>query len=434
MDGWEATRRIREWAQTHNLPQPMVMMITAHGRETLALRTEAEQDMINGFLVKPVTASMLYEALMDASSGNTSVRKIAKGRNSARQLVGMRILVVEDNLINQQVADELLTAQGAIVSLAANGQLGVDAVASAAPQFDIVLMDVQMPVLDGYQATRIIRNELGIAYLPIVAMTANAMASDRDACIAAGMNEHIGKPFDMRKLVSLLIRMTGLQPMPESTEELVASPAEVRNFPEIAGLELRTALNRMSGMQSLYLRTAQDFVKIMETIIPELQQCLVAGDKQKAVMRLHTLKGNAGTLGATELAAKAAKFEKLCATGAGMQECEEGLGGFEILIRSTQRNLNEAIVLLESPTAGGKPFAVRPFNQPVSDEAIEALRRIAEMAQASEMEVLQEFAQAREVLKELPVEFVDALDLSLQELDLDLAGSQCETMLSKLYM
>jgi two-component system sensor histidine kinase/response regulator len=410
-----------------------MLMITAHGRETLALRTEAEQDMINGFLVKPVTASMLYDALMDASSGKTSIRKLAKGRNSARQLIGMRILVVEDNLINQQVADELLTAQGAIVSLAANGQLGVDAVAAAAPQFDIVLMDVQMPVLDGYGATRVIRDELGLRDLPIVAMTANAMASDRDACIAAGMNEHIGKPFDMGKLVSLLIRTTGLQTTPATTLESVAAPPEAQNIPEIAGLELQTALNRMSGMQSLYLRTARDFVRLIDTVIPELQQFLAAGDKQKATMRLHTLKGNAGTLGATALAAEAGKLEKLCSTDSGMQECEKGLGLFEILVRSTQKTLNAAIAALESQSSSTRPVPANTSGQPVSAAVIAALRRIAELAKASDLEALQVFAQARDLLSALPIQSVDALDSALQDMDLEKARTLCEDMLSGLH-
>ncbi len=432
MDGWEATRRIREWAQLANVPQPLVMMITAHGREMLAQRTEAEQDTINGFLVKPVTASMLYDALMDASSGNTSIRKIAKGRNSARQLIGMRILVVEDNLINQQVADELLTAQGAIVSLAANGQLGVDAVAAAAPQFDVVLMDVQMPVLDGYGATRFIRNDLGLTDLPIVAMTANAMASDRDACIVAGMNEHIGKPFDMARLVSLLIRMTGLQPPTAASDDSVALTGAMPTIPEIAGLDLQTALNRMSGMQSLYVRTAREFVRIIDTIIPELQQCLAAGDTQKAMMRLHTLKGNAGTLGATELAAEAAKLEKACATGQGIPSGEEGLGRFEILAQSTQKTLNAAIAALESQSPTTRSAVPgKTSGQPVSSAAIAVLRRIAEMARVSDMGVLQERAQAGELLSELPAESADALDLALQDLDFELTAKVCDAMVVK---
>jgi len=116
--------------------------------------------------------------------------------------------VVEDNLINQQVAEELLSGQGAMVALAANGQLGVQVVQAAQPPFDAVLMDLQMPVLDGLSAARAIR-ALGYTALPIVAMTANAMASDRTDCLAAGMNDHIGKPFSIQDLCSRLLRLTG---------------------------------------------------------------------------------------------------------------------------------------------------------------------------------------------------------------------------------
>jgi PAS domain S-box-containing protein len=125
-----------------------------------------------------------------------------------RRLEGLRLLVVEDNLVNQQVARELLKHEGAMVEIADNGELGVAAVASAAPQFDAVLMDLQMPVMDGYAASRAIRQKLGLTRLPIIAMTANAMASDREACLAAGMNEHVGKPFNLKHLVEVLQRLT----------------------------------------------------------------------------------------------------------------------------------------------------------------------------------------------------------------------------------
>jgi signal transduction histidine kinase/DNA-binding response OmpR family regulator/HPt (histidine-containing phosphotransfer) domain-containing protein len=436
MEGWETTRRIREMAQSHGLPQPTVIMITAHGRETLAQRTEAEQALIDGFLVKPATASMLYDALMDAKSGSSGIRKLTKGRSKARQLTGMRILVVEDNLINQQVADELLSGEGALVSLAANGRLGVDAVAAAAPQFDVVLMDLQMPVLDGYGATRAIREELCLQDLPIIAMTANAMASDREACLAAGMNEHIGKPFDMAKLVSLLIRMTGLHadvPQVDNSHVSTSSPATELSVPEVAGLDIQTALNRMSGMRSLYARTAKDFVKIMGTAVPELQQCLNEGDKQQAMMRLHTLKGNAGTLGATALAVQAAQLEKLCKTSSGMAECEAALGLFEVLVRDTQGKLNEAIALLGAEERSKTPTTEKPpLTGGVGDAALQALQNITALAKAADLEVLLVFAQSRELLDEFPLESMDALDEALQSLDLETASSICDRMLLSL--
>jgi CheY-like chemotaxis protein len=206
MDGWETARQIRQLCQENGTVAPQIIMVTAHGRESLAQRTQQEQALINGFLVKPVTASMLLDAVMDA--GHEEARMRQNLRSSQRQLEGLRILVVEDNLINQQVAEELLNSEGALVSIASNGRLGVNAVAAANPQYHAVLMDIQMPVMDGYAATRVIRQELGLTRLPIIGLTANAMASDREACLQAGMNEHMGKPFDLAKLVSMLIRLT----------------------------------------------------------------------------------------------------------------------------------------------------------------------------------------------------------------------------------
>jgi PAS domain S-box-containing protein len=429
MDGWEASRRMRQLAQERGQPQPTIIMVTAHGRDMLAQRSESEQDLLNGFLVKPVTASMLYDALVDAGSGNSGLRHMAKGRSSKRQLSGMRILVVEDNLINQQVADELLSAQGALVSLAANGQLGVDAVAAAAPQFDVVLMDLQMPVLDGYAATRLIREQLGLTQLPIVAMTANALASDRETCLAAGMSEHIGKPFDLAKLVSLLIRMTGFQLSADQAEAQVQADVAIAAVPAIAGLDLHTALARMSGMRALYVRTAGDFIQIMEHVVPELQQFLLAGDQPMVLMRLHTLKGNAATLGVTQLAALAAQLEALCASGAGMQACAQALPPFEALIQSSQTLLRQAIAALDTAPADKAPAGAGVQAQA---RARAALLRLTALAAASDMEALQCFAEERQALSALPDDFVDRLDAALQDLDLEGARALGQDMLQQL--
>jgi CheY-like chemotaxis protein len=428
MDGWEATRQIRALADKRQLDPPKVVMVTAHGRETLAHRTEDEQGLINGFLVKPVTAAMLYEAWMEAGRGNTSVKKLGHGRSSKRQLEGLRVLVVEDNMINQQVADELLSAEGAIVSLAANGQLGVDAVAAAAPQFDVVLMDLQMPVLDGYGATRLIRENLELKDLPIVAMTANAMASDRDACLAAGMNEHIGKPFDMAKLVSLLIRLTGFQSEAEAAGAPVVEQAP-HKVPVVVGLEIEAALNRMSGLRSLYVRTARHFVKVMDDIPVELRQCLATEDKQRAVRCLHTLKGNAGTLGATELAAMAGTLEKLCSSGEGMKTCAEKLDLLEALIRRTQAQMTEAITRLNSETVAPATITTERRSPAVGVLAWDALQSIADLAKAADMAVLMEFSESRERLEGLPAEFLERLEEALQNLDLESVAAMCDEVL-----
>ncbi|WP_138513420.1 response regulator [Rhodoferax bucti] len=210
-DGWETTRRIREATQVNG---PLILMVSANGRAMMAERTADEQALLNGFLVKPVTASMLLDAVMDAQAASATA---ATGANPAapqtlakpQRLQGMKLLVVEDNKINQLVAKGLLKQEGADITLADNGRIAVDLLTAQPEAFDAVLMDVQMPVMDGYEATRTLRALPGFAELPVIAMTANAMASDREACLAAGMNDHVGKPFEIDHLVATLRHFTG---------------------------------------------------------------------------------------------------------------------------------------------------------------------------------------------------------------------------------
>lgn len=200
------------------------------------------------------------------------------------------------------------------------------------------------------------------------------------------------------------------------------------NLPREAGKRYQQALDRMSGMRGLYVRTARDFVKIMDTIVPELERCLKAGDRQFALMRLHTLKGNAGTLGATDLASMAAKLEVMCKSDAGMSECAQGLQDFSILVHSTQQKLSEAITRMEQ--------ASTETSLPASDarlkaNALDALREVAVLAAASDMEALMRFAEVREILSILPGDFTDRLDQALQDIDLETANVICEEMLSE---
>ena len=346
LDGWETTRHLRQTSKSCTGSEPLIIMLNALGRDTLAQRSALEQSMINGFLVKPATPLQLLDAVYEASVGNPGLRSASRGRNSQRQLAGMRILVVEDNLLNQQIAEELLTAEGALVSLAANGQIGVEAVSAAAPQFDVVLMDIQMPVLDGYGATRFIREQMLLTALPIIAMTANAMTSDRDACIAAGMSEHVGKPFDIAKLVSLLIRTTGFQVPQPALVNPKKSSLEPINDPAVAELDTAAAIARMAGMQSLYIAAAQEFSSNLGTVVDDLQPLFRDASQANAMMLLHTLKGNAGTLGAQGLFREAARLEALCKTPQGMVECAASMDQLSFLVQSTRTALDEAILKL----------------------------------------------------------------------------------------
>ncbi len=312
LDGWETSQRLR---QIPGLAESsLVVMVTAHGREMLAQRSAQEQSLLNGFLVKPVTASMLFDAVADARielAHPALLNRPVAARQ--RRLEGMRLLVIEDNLNNQQVAQELLEDEGASVTLADNGELGVAAVAAARPAFDAVLMDLQMPVMDGYTAATTIRQELGLALLPIIAMTANAMASDREACLAAGMNEHVGKPFDLDKLVSLLLRCTGrtnlpnLPNLPNSPKAVGAAaaaglPQELLAQAARSGIDLAGALERMAGNSGVYQRLLGSFAKDLAAMPGQLDALLQRGQRVDASRLMHTLKGLAATLGLKPLA------------------------------------------------------------------------------------------------------------------------------------
>ncbi len=299
MDGWETAQRIRAMRQAGQAP--VIIMITAHGREVLAERLESDNNPLNGFLVKPVTASMLFDALADASAGHaTALDRRSSNRPQAVPLAGLRLLVVEDNLTNQQVARELLTLQGAQVDVAGNGRQGIDRVAAAARPYDAVLMDLQMPDMDGFEATRILRGRMGLRQLPIIAMTANALPEDREKCLAAGMNDHVGKPINMKTLVAVLLRHCG---RPATAKPVAPSPAPILPLPELPpGFALANALERLGNNRETFVRMLGIFKLDQHSLREHLLEALQQHDLASAARELHTLKGLAGTLGASALA------------------------------------------------------------------------------------------------------------------------------------
>lgn len=298
MDGLNAARLIRDSAGDARLP--LVIMVTAHGREALA---DSEQDAdapFAAFLTKPVTPKQLADAVARVISG-TSVRRITPAYNVSKRLEGLRLLVVEDNYLNRQVAQELLMGEGAQVLLAEGGQEGVDTVVATPNVFDAVLMDIQMPGIDGLEATRLIRQDARFADLPIIAMTANASVADREVCLAAGMSDHIGKPIDLDKLVATLQHWTGTT-APENDASEPHSGAATENSEAV--------LRRFGGNLKLLQRMLSNFEPEMRKQLQQLNSHASQGDVKAVLAQLHMLKGSAGTMGARQLAAQAADLEQ----------------------------------------------------------------------------------------------------------------------------
>jgi PAS domain S-box-containing protein len=361
MDGWESGRRLKSAPISEALD--LLIMVTAHGRELLESKDLSEKNLLDGYLIKPVTASMLADALTLAhedrgGAGSAETRPQRQGG-----LQGLRILLVEDNETNQQVACELLAGEGARVTVAGNGQIAVDMLAADNAAFDLVLMDVQMPVMDGYTATRCIRGELGLSALPVIAMTANAMASDREACLQAGMTDHVGKPFDLTLLVRTIQQHTPQRRRPLAGSERAGAeevPSTALVLAAVQHIDLPTALQRLGGSTKAYARFLGRFIDDFPRQLQELTTAVAMGDFKTGARVAHTLKGLAGTLGITPLVDLSFKAEKGLAAARQPTHGEEPvrlLAGFDL---ERLRALLAALTQPDSTSA----MAVQVLNAP----------------------------------------------------------------------
>lgn len=226
------------------------------------------------------------------------------------KLDGLRILVVEDTLTFQDALRELLEMRGAHVDVADNGHMAVERVQAAVRPYDAVLMDIQMPIMDGYAATRLLRQTHDTTELPIFAMTAHVMPEDREASVAAGMNGHIAKPINIHHVVSLLLRYRKRDPVPTAQPaQHDASPAPVRakNPP---GFDLQAAMERLGNVGPIYLSLAKRYLESLDPAREALLQSLDRADLEMAARQLHTLRGSTLTVGAAELAESLAHMER----------------------------------------------------------------------------------------------------------------------------
>lgn len=313
MDGLQAARAVKADASLKH--PPAIVMVTAFGRDEV--REEAERLHLDGFLVKPVTRSMLLDALVDVfADADDQATAVANATVEGISLTGLRVLLVEDNDINQQIASELLEGVGAKVDIANNGREAVDTLSGGPipPPYDVVLMDLQMPVMDGHQATSKIRSDPRFTALPIYAMTAHATLEERNFCLANGMNGHIAKPLDPALLFDTLSKIP--RRIPEAVtpgtdvaaEVAVAAPPDV---PPVDGLDSADALRRVGGNTKLYVKLLRQFASQQADVIGEIRAALAANDAESAIRLAHTLKGVAGNLGARAVQDAAATVETL---------------------------------------------------------------------------------------------------------------------------
>ncbi len=316
MDGLDFARHALAMPPEH---RPCVLLVTAFARDE-ALRA-AEGLALSGVLNKPVTPSTLLDSLSVALGQHTPapVAPLHTGRlleNAHRQLAGARVLLVEDQPMNQELACDLLERAGLRVVLANHGAEALDKLRTEGP-FDGVLMDCQMPVMDGYTATREIRANPEWATLPIIAMTASALASDRDRVLSCGMNDHITKPLELGQMFTIMARwiVPGQRPgrnpadtMPPSEVPSATSPAAPASplGPPMPSLDTEDGLARCMGNLNLYQRLLKGFARTQSDFVQQLD---TAEDRDSVIRVAHTLKGLAGNIGATRLHEQASVLE-----------------------------------------------------------------------------------------------------------------------------
>ncbi|BAE50645.1 hypothetical protein amb1841 [Paramagnetospirillum magneticum AMB-1] len=307
-------------------PAPRLLMVTAYGREeVLNLITEAG---IEDVLIKPVSASILFDTIMRLFGCQPAEPRDVDGGHSSSEMHletirGARILLVEDNDLNQQVATELLGDAGFQVDVADDGAIALAKVRRNA--YDMVLMDMQMPVMDGVAATREIRRLGQFDHLPIVAMTANAMQRDRDRCLDAGMNDFITKPIDPDQLWAALLRWIAPRHSPAAAHGASApsETGEEHSIPRIDGLDTTTGLRRVQGKTRLYLTSLRKFAAGRKSVAGDIRAALEADDWSTAERLAHTTKGLAGMIGADEVQRRAADLEAALCDKLSRQEVED---------------------------------------------------------------------------------------------------------------
>ena len=424
MDGLETACRIKRDGGATGAAT--VIMASAFGREALA--RQDEDGCIDAFLRKPISPSALFDTIQNLFVGPRREARLRPGPGSTRAelglgapglglgapglglgapglglgapglglgapgLRGLRVLVVEDNEINRTVAEGLLRIVGIETETAADGREAVERLRSAPPDaFDAVLMDLQMPEMDGYEATREIRKDPRFARLPILAMTAHAMIGERDKCLEAGMNEHLTKPVDKEKVYAALARWTGrtvsspASPPPESE-------TDANRIPDLPGVDREAGLAVIGGDRRIYRELLVRFVEDHAEDARRTAAALARGDRETARRLAHTARGAGGNIGAGRVAEVAGALERAILDG------EEDIAGklarFERALDVAVNGIRAA-GLVESGAERETGVAPEP------EALVRELDALGDLLVADDMEAVECYESLRPILRSM---------------------------------
>lgn len=416
IDGIETARRIRALGLNKT---PKLCLVTAYGREEVHLASESAG--IDEVLIKPVAASTLFDAIARLFGRQRSSQAYCDSPISPdetqdailAEIAGKLILLVEDNEINQEIARDLLEDAGLKVDTANNGAIAIDMLRLKA--YDAVLMDVQMPVMDGLTATREIRRIPQFLSLPIIAMTANAMPQDRVRCIEAGMSDYLSKPIDPDLLWKTLHQW--LVPdavLPQSTPMMPEAQDKTDAFADwsIDGLDTGVGLRLMGGKQALYLDMLRKFSVKQSDAASRIRGSLLAGDSAAAERIAHTLKGLCGSIGAIALQQQAALVESMLRSGAAEDELRNAIGDLEEDITDFVGHLKTHLPAEPVAEMGTKPDM---------SQLRVAVDRLGEMLSEADAESLHFFHRHQALLKAAWPEDLASIQNAIESFDFELA-------------
>jgi CheY-like chemotaxis protein len=398
---------------------PTIIMVTAYSKEQLLKEATGTPARLDAILTKPVVPSSLLNTILHVYHYQGRDYRIPEMQTdpyeAAQPLRNTRILLVEDNRLNQQVAGEFLEKAGMRVSIANHGGEAVQWVLKE--HFDAVLMDLQMPEMDGYEATRRIRELPEYGLLPIIAMTAAAMQHDRDTCLEAGMNDHVAKPINPRELIDTLLRW--VKPISHQAILTVSASTSPEAWSDLAdslpGFDLGNIMLMLSGNRTQLLRMLGTFREQFVAEASAIAAQISDGELTAAEKRLHTLKGAAGNLGAKDL------HQACAALDAQLMGGHYDATTFAHWLRTFDRTMSTLATLLAQqpiaalPLDGGPTLdqvmteldALLANDSFIGDELLDRLKSLlpgdkqAEYSALSQTILDTDYLQARAVLKTL---------------------------------
>lgn len=405
MNGIELTHQIKRPGFLKNPPK--TILLTAYGHE--GIQHQAEQEGMDGFMLKPFNRSILLDTIMDIFShnGNRIITSSAQDRDNEipEHVSEAKILLAEDNPINQQVASEILESAGISVVIANNGQEALDILGN--DTFDAVLLDIQMPIMDGFQTIKAIRANEQLKDIPVIAMTAHALIGDREKSLHSGMDDHITKPIDPDLLIKTLSQW-----IPQPCEEQTVTPASstiedaVTLFPEIHGIDTKGGLSRVRDNKVLYQKLLADFAEGAHANFETLMNSVANQSYDEARSLSHTMKGITGNLGATRLYQLSLELENA------MKANGEVSSGFR---QEFESELNMVAQAIREAFPQADETADESTCAEENGPSLESLEQLAEMLKSHDIKARPYFRTLKPSLSGAATDLVEKLDAFLDQ-------------------